>query len=91
MKKFEDLEFEKHNSIKGVSEDLLNGVMKKFKGSKQALVTFDNGREMSIIFGELFYSNGIDTYEAWCQDIDDNPRGYLNEEEVTNYMIIAQS
>ena len=90
MKEFKDLEFEAHNSIKDVDEKTLNGIMKKFKGSKQATITFDNGKYMSIIFGALFYSNGIDTYEAWCQDIDDEPRGYLTSKEVTNYMLLAQ-
>ena len=90
MKKFEDLVFEKHSAIKGVGEEEVNRLMKNFIGAKQANIEFENGRSMSVIFGKVFYSNGIDTYEAWCQDIDDEPRGYLTEAEVTNYMKLAQ-
>ena len=91
MKEFKDLEFKDHSSIVNIPDSVLNGIMKKWKGSKQALVTFDNGIEMSVIFGSMFYSNGVDTYEAWCFEVDNEPRGYLSSREVSEYMIEVQN
>lgn len=45
--KFEDLKFKQHPGGFGT----------------QALMNFDNGFGVSVVFGSLFYSDGIDTYE----------------------------
>ncbi len=56
---------------------------------------FENGYGVSVVSGDLFYSNGIDTYEVGilkdgilCCDtyITDDVLGYQNEEEVTEIM-----
>lgn len=57
---------------------------------KQATVTFDNGYFLSVIIGKMFYSNGLDTFEAYCSKYDNDPRGYLSQEEVSKYMIEIQ-
>jgi len=96
MKTFENLEFNKHPATipAETKQDLIAKGMDKdsdiFSEMKQAKITFDNGKFMSIIFGKMFYSNGVDTYEAWCSEIDDEPKGYLTKNEVTEYMKIIQ-
>lgn len=52
----------------------------------QARLSFPNGLYISVVLGSMFCSNGINTYEAWCDAVDDNPRGYLTAEQVTDYM-----
>lgn len=47
MKTFKDLEFKPHRAGSG----------------KQATLFFPNGYGVSVVFGTLFYSNGVDTYE----------------------------
>lgn len=32
--------------------------------ARQAIMEFENGYGVSVLFGEAFYSNGIDTYEV---------------------------
>ncbi len=92
MKTFDDLVFKPHKATlnseakeqliaAGISED-----SDIFSEMTQALITFDNGYKMSVIFGKMFYSNGVDTYEAWCKAVEDDPKGYLSKEEVTGYM-----
>ena len=92
MKTFNDLVFEPHRATipeeskkeliaKGISEDA-----DIFSEMKQSKITFDNGKFMSVIFGKMFYSNGIDTYEAYCSEVHNEPRGYLSKDEVTEYM-----
>lgn len=34
-----------------------------FKEGNRARMKFENGYSASVVFGDLFYSNGIDTYE----------------------------
>ena len=74
--KFEDLLFKPHHYGFGT----------------QAVIEFDNGYSVSVLFGELFYSNGIDTYEfAVLKDgeldynnpvADGDVRGYLKKKEL---------
>ena len=85
MKTFEDLEFKPHE----FRED-----------AKQAVMFFENGYGVSVLFGKPFYSNGIDTYELAvihragedsfvikCDaDITDDVFGYMSKEEVTEAM-----
>ena len=72
MKKvFADLEFKEHyiaKSMKYLKENNPTLLMSEFHqdmlDAKQAVITFDNGITLSVIFGKCFYSNSIDTYEA---------------------------
>ncbi len=56
--------------------------------------TLTNGIKISIVFGSLFYSNGIDTYEIWAMNADgkeyDDPTGYLTAMEVCEYIERAE-
>jgi lipopolysaccharide export LptBFGC system permease protein LptF len=71
MKTFDDLEFKEHKlalsakSVRDNKPDLFKelDMVKECLNAKQAIIKFDNGRELSVIFGSMFYSNGIDTYE----------------------------
>jgi IS30 family transposase len=78
VKDFNDLVFKDYLIAKDMSNRI--GV------TKQAKITFDNGTELSMVFGELFYSNGIDTYKAWASNVEDDLRGYLTKDEVSEYM-----
>ena len=40
-----------------------------------------NGKTYSILFGSLFYSDGVDTYEIMTSD-DQEPHGYQTKEEI---------
>lgn len=74
--KFEDLVFNAHPNGLGT----------------QAKLYFDNGYCVSVIFGDIYYSNGFDTYELAVLKDDklhyDNPvadgdvRGYLTKDEL---------
>ena len=90
MKTFEDLVFEPHAI--SVNSD-------RFKNHKQAIIDFDNGYSVSVIFGTTFYSNGIDTYElaalldgelCYPSEIGNDVLGNITKEEVTDAMIKIQ-
>ena len=79
MKTFEDLEFKPHTSGYG----------------SRARIDFNNGYGASIVFGNMFYSNGIDTYElavmkdgdlCYSSGITNDVIGYITKDEVTEYM-----
>ena len=62
---------------------------------KQAKMNFENGYGISVIFGSMFYSNGIDTYEVgilkdgilcYATPITDDVIGYITADEVTDIM-----
>lgn len=92
MKTFEDLEFKRHPLAGGDTEaitSISNGKLLK------AVMNFDNGYGVSVLFGSLFYSNAIDTYEVGIlQDgglthetpITDDVIGYATKEKVTDIM-----
>ncbi len=83
--------------------------MKTFKDLKfeehpldgeMAKMEFENNYGVSVIFGGMFYSNGIDTYElavlydgqlSYSTDITDDVLGYISESEVTEAMIKVQN
>jgi len=90
MKTFKDLEFKDHPMVKGAKEAIKKGVdMTEEAKAKQAKIKFENGVVLSVIFGSIFYSNGVDTYE--CMTLgSDEPIGYLTEDEVTKYMVELQ-
>lgn len=74
--KFEDLEFKSHP----------NGI------GTRAVIDFENGYGVSVVFGDMYYSDGMDTYELAVTKgghLDyDNPvadgdvRGYLEKDEL---------
>ena len=79
MKRFEDLEFHDHT----------------ITGGKQAILNFDNGYGVSVIFGNMFYSNGVDTYELaimkdmeidYTTGITDDVMGHMTKDEITKTM-----
>lgn len=87
MKNFNDLQFIDHP------------IARHYKGAKYATMNFDNEYGVSVIFGECFYSNGIDTYElavlykggiTYNTEITDDVIGYISENEVTEIMIKIQ-
>ena len=92
IKTFKDLEFEMHPILLDVkSFDIIS----TFAGSKHAIMEFENGYGVSVIFGEQFYSNGIDTYEVgilkdgylrFDTPLTDTVLAYQNENEVTEIM-----
>lgn len=92
LKTFEDLEFKPH-ACAAVTEDIKTKfpeTYEQMKASNQARIIFENGRELSVIFGTLFYSNGINTYEAMELNHNSQPLGYLTKEEVSEYMKLIQ-
>lgn len=62
MRTFEDLVFKKHPILFNVDDEKF---VSEFKNHKQAVVEFDNGYVLSVVIGDKFYSNGIDTYECY--------------------------
>ena len=73
--KFEDLKFKPHpTKISGV----------------QAIMEFENGHRISIVGGGVgIYGDGVHTFEIW-RSCDDNVKGWLTPEEVTEQMISLQ-
>lgn len=68
-------------------------------GGKQAILNFDNGYGVSVLLGDYFYSNGIDTYElavlykgslCYTTPVTDDVLGYITKEQVTEAMIQLQ-
>ena len=68
-------------------------------GGNQARIDFNNGYGASVLLGNLFYSNGIDTYELavfknghLCYDteITDDVIGRITKDEVTEILIKIQ-
>ena len=69
-----------------------------FEG-KQARMDFDNGYGVSVLFGDHFYSNGIDTYELavlyggrlyYNTPVTNDVLGYITKDQVTAAMIEIQ-
>jgi len=93
MKTFEDLEFKPHaiaieaENTKNSDPELWNklDILHDNLTATHAKMLFTNGNSISVIFGSIFYSNGIDTYEA-MSNTENEPRGYLTKEEVTEFM-----
>lgn len=89
MKTFEDLQFKEHASVQAYRNI---GVEKH---TTHAVMNFPNGYGISVICGEDFYSNGIDTYEAailWDgkpyngTPINNKELGCLTKEEISKIM-----
>lgn len=85
IKTFEDLDFRPH--------DL--SVLEIYKDCKMSNMEFENGYGVSVIFGNAFYSNGIDSYElavlkdgqiCYDSEITNDVIGGIKKEEVTEIM-----
>jgi len=92
IKTFKDLEFEMHPILLDAKSQYTKEM---FANSKHAVMEFENGYSVSVIFGDQFCSNGIDTYEVAiikdnhvCYDtpLTDNVLAYQTEDEVTEIM-----
>lgn len=61
-----------------------------------ARMTFDNDWSVSVLFGDMYYSNGINTYEIMAQNqkgnyiYDNDVKGYLTKDQITKEMIEIQ-
>jgi hypothetical protein len=84
MKTFKDLVFEPHSIGRG----------------QHAVLEFDNGYGVSVLLGDMFYSNGVNTYElgvlangylSYETPITDDVLGRVTEEEITKIMKELQS
>lgn len=67
MKDFNDLVFFQHPIAKEAEKNYSSRSLfryDKFLQSRQAKMQFNNGYGISVIRSEIFYSNGIDTYEV---------------------------
>ncbi len=93
IKTFKDLKFETHPILLDAKSS--QDTKEMFANSKHAVMEFENGYGVSVIFGEQFYSNGIDTYEVailkdgiLCYEtyITDYVVAYISEEGVTEIM-----
>ena len=97
MKTFNDLVFEKHRA--SIPENMIQVMIDKgidadsdvLKPMTQAHIKFDNGHTMSIVFGAMFHSNGLDTYEAYSMTYENEPRGYLTINQLNNFMEEVQN
>ncbi|EGK05789.1 hypothetical protein [Dysgonomonas mossii] len=87
MKAFKDLVFYGHPIALSSLDD--------YRDAKQASMTFDNGYGISVLLGNCFYSNGIDTYEVavikdgricYTTPIANDVIGYITEEQVSEIM-----
>lgn len=86
MREFKDLEFKEHDMVKGAKEAVSKGIdMSEYTKAKHATIEFENGKRLSVLLGSVFYSNGVDTYEAMELGTLE-PRGHLTKDEVTEYM-----
>lgn len=83
MKDFKDLQFSSHFAGTG----------------QQSQLFFKNGYGVSVVFGSLFYSNGVDTYEiavtkgnkkewnlCYTTHVTDDVIGYQTKEEISEIM-----
>lgn len=89
-------------ALQFVTQDfgLPDGMGMKYSASKRASYNFDNGFGVSVLFGTLYYSNGIDSYEVAvmrnggvCYDsgITDDVISRISRYEVSEIMHKVQS
>lgn len=73
MKTFKDLRFEEQEF---------------YPHANQAVMWFQNGYGVSVLFGDTVYSNGVDTYEIAIMTDNkiEEVFGYRTEEEVSEIM-----
>lgn len=58
-------------------------------GKQYAYPDFDQIK-ISIIIGNMFYSNGIDTYEMFDMEKQDEPQGYMTVDDINEYLKTRQ-
>lgn len=82
VKTFTDLVFNPHAFSKE-ARHLPSPLREEYMEAKHAVMRFDNGYGISVVKGDMFYSNGIDTYEvavlkdgAICYDTTTVQRNY---------------
>lgn len=87
MKTFDDLHFTDRTEFRGTSYE--------GKTAKQATMDFPNGYGVSVLLGDMWYSNGIDTYElavmyegsiTYNTPVTDNVLGYITATQVSEAM-----
>lgn len=93
-KTFKDLVFVPHPITREIQKlPLYFG--KEYTEAKQAKMEFENNYGISVLFGTMFYSNGVDTYEVgilkngrmcYTTPITNDVIGNITEEEVTDIM-----
>lgn len=90
--KEDDISISARETISKLSEDniVLNDFLETLLNQKAACIEFNNGYRISVKLGDKFWSNGIDTYEAYS-NWDKEAHGYLTSEQVTEYMIKIQN
>ena len=68
--------------------------------AEQAIMEFENGYGVSVLFGSLYYSNGINSYElgvlykgglTYNAPITDDVLSYISADQVTEAMIAVQN
>ena len=60
-------------------KDLIFAPHRNEDNCTQARVTFPNGYGISVLFGDAFYSNGVDNYEVALVDKNGYLDGYIFE------------
>jgi len=78
VKTFDDLVFKPHANTFNV-------------GAVQAVMKFENGHSISVVGGgNGLYGDGVTTFEIWASWQDD-VKGWLTKDEVTEAMLETQS
>lgn len=94
IKTFDDLAFTPYVIVKETYRIPLS-IRELYSQAKQAKMQFDNGYGVSVVFGSIFYSNGINTYEVAvlknreiCYDtpITNGVIGHVTADEVSEIM-----
>lgn len=92
MKTFEDLVFMVWPQL---PESQKNAPIPEHEDARQAIMHFENGYGISVLKGDIFYSNGTDTYEVdilhngeLCYDtpITNDVIRYVTSEQITDIM-----
>lgn len=92
IKSFKDLVFQPHH-LAVAAQKLPSTAWEKdlHLASKMAVLNFENGYGVSVLFGSVFYSNGVDTYEVavllngkYCQYF--KVKGWVSADAVSDIM-----
>lgn len=102
-KRFNDLEFKKHpvaSDMFKISSILRKtSLFKDFSRARWAAIEYPNGYGNSVLFGGLFYSDGVNTYEIgvkhggnliFSSPLTNDVIGYAPRDEVDLIMIATQ-
>ena len=91
MIKFSDLHFEIHPIMNHYSKTKMVAMsLRKENISTRAEIELPNNYIVSIVNGSLFYSDGLNTYEAMiiygAKNKDSDPKGHLNKKQLMKYL-----